>query len=370
MFTAGVAGLSVIAASVRTGLQPATEIWLSAALVVVVILHARMGFALTKAQAEIEMLRRLTSRYRNRDEDGDAPKSAKPSKSAASSAQADATSLAPVFSIDSADDLSEEDTKMLERVRDAIEGGRVDLYLQPIVSLPQRKVRYYEAFSRLRDAQGRILRPTDYLEAAERANRIGDIDNLILLRSVQAFRKLRVREHQLAVFCNISPATLFDTEFFNQFTDYLELNADLSTRLVFEFTYPAIHMMHPRFEENLKSIAKRGYAFSIDHVPSLDLDWEALREKNFRFVKAPSSLLLAAGGGDEVAATRLRTFRKRISDAGIDLIAEKIEFESHMPEVLSLGIDYGQGNLFGPPRPAEFYVVKDNQEADSLAQAS
>ena len=370
MFTAGVAGLSVIAASIRNGLQPATEIWLSAALVVVVILHARMGFALTKAQAEIEMLRRLTSRYRNRDEDGDAPKSAKPSKSAASSAQADATSLAPVFSIDSADDLSEEDTKMLERVRDAIEGGRVDLYLQPIVSLPQRKVRYYEAFSRLRDAQGRILRLTDYLEAAERSNRIGDIDNLILLRSVQAFRKLRVREHQLAVFCNISPATLFDTEFFNQFTDYLELNADLSTRLVFEFTYPAIHMMHPRFEENLKSIAKRGYAFSIDHVPSLDLDWEALREKNFRFVKAPSSLLLAAGGGDEVAATRLRTFRKRISDAGIDLIAEKIEFESHMPEVLSLGIDYGQGNLFGPPRPAEFYVVKDNQEADSLAQAS
>lgn len=356
MFTAGIAGVAVIAAALRSDLQPATETWLSAALVVVVILHARMGFALTKAQAELEMLRKLTMRYEK--------------ELSSTLAPAKVASPPAVFDFEKVDDLSATDTKMLERVRDAIEGGRVDLYLQPIVSLPQRKVRYYEAFSRLRDAQGRILRPTDYLDAAERANRIGVIDNLILLRSVQAFRKLHARENQLAIFCNISPATLFDTDFFNQFTDYLELSGDLSTRIIFEFTYPAIHMMHPRFEDNLKSIARRGYAFSIDHVPSLDLDWTALREKNFRFVKAPSSLLLAAGAGDEIAASRLRAFRKRVAEAGIDIVAEKIEFESHMPEILSLGIDYGQGNLFGPPRPAEFYVAKSNEEAEALPRAS
>jgi len=352
MFAAGVAGLALIAAGISAKLGPDIEIWLGAALVVVVILHARMGFALSKAQAEVEMLRRLRSRCE------DDPVEA-------------ARKIAPVFNIDPSQGLSNNDLRMLERVRAAIEGGRVDLYLQPIVSLPQRKVRYYEAFSRLRDAQGTILRPTDYLAAAERANRIGVIDNLILLRSIQAFRKLRSRESQFAVFCNVSPATLFDTEFFNQFTDYLELNSDLSTRLVFEFTYPAIQMMHPRFEENLNSIARRGYAFSVDHVPSLDLDWPALREKNFRFVKAPSMLLIAASDGDELAASRLREFRKRVADAGIDLIAERIEFESHMPEVLSLGIDYGQGNLFGPPRPADFYVEKRAEEThEPLAKAS
>lgn len=352
MFTAGVAGVAVIAAGVRANFGPDMEIWLGAALIVVVILHARMGFALSQAQAELEMLRRLTKRC------DDDPTDA-------------ARKIAPVFNLGSAKDLSEGDLRMLERVRSAIEGGRVDLYLQPIVSLPQRKVRYYEAFSRLRDAQGTVLRATEYLGAAERANRIGVIDNLILLRSIQAFRKLRTRESQLAVFCNISPATLYDIEFFNQFTDYLELNDDLSTRIVFEFTYPAIQMMHPRFEENLASIARRGYAFSVDHVPSLDLDWSALRAKNFRYVKAPSGLLLAAGGGDEVAASRLRAFRKRVADAGIDLIAERIEFESHMPEILALGIDYGQGNLFGPPRPADFYVEKRiEEERGFLAEAS
>ncbi len=44
--------------------------------------------------------------------------------------------------------------EMIATVRDAIDSGRVDLYLQPIVTLPQRKVRYYEAFTRLRSADG------------------------------------------------------------------------------------------------------------------------------------------------------------------------------------------------------------------------
>jgi hypothetical protein len=42
-----------------------------------------------------------------------------------------------------------DDEEMLETIRRSLEDNRVDLYLQPVVSLPQRKVRYYEAMSRL-----------------------------------------------------------------------------------------------------------------------------------------------------------------------------------------------------------------------------
>ena len=42
-------------------------------------------------------------------------------------------------------------------IRGAIEANRIDLYLQPIVTLPQRKVRYYEAMSRLRTEAGELL---------------------------------------------------------------------------------------------------------------------------------------------------------------------------------------------------------------------
>src|SRR5690606_24045036 len=46
-------------------------------------------------------------------------------------------------------------------IRDAVHANRIDLYLQPILTLPQRKVRYYEAMTRLRMEDGTLMLPTD-----------------------------------------------------------------------------------------------------------------------------------------------------------------------------------------------------------------
>lgn len=334
-FSAGIAGIALIAASLRAGLQPDFEIALAAALVVSVILHARAGFALSRAQQELEMLRGLVRKISSK---------IKPAPAA------------PEVVFDTPGAMCEQDAHILDSVKDAIENDRIDLYLQPIVSLPQRKYRYFEAFSRLRAKDGSVLRPYQYLDAAERANRIGVIDNMILLRAVQALRNLGPESRHYRVFCNISPATIFDQDFFQKFTDYLDANADMAPHLVFEFTYPAVEMLHERVEQNLDAIAKRGYAFSVDHIRRFDHNWKALREKNFRFVKAPSSMLLNENRGDADARARVKSFKEKLHDCGIDLIVEKVELESHMPEILSLGIDYGQGELFGAPRPAVYYM--------------
>lgn len=347
LFTAGVAGSLVLVAIIVEDFNPGIEIWLSAALIVSIILHAKLGFALSRAQREVDMLRSLITRYET-------------------DRKTKNRSSAPVLRFAPLPSLPQDAAAMLERVRDAIEQDRIDLYLQPIVSLPQRKQRFFEAFSRLRDADGAVLKPTDYLDAAELANRIGIIDNMILLRAIQAMRQLSVDDRHFAVFCNISPATLFDEEFFNLFTDYLDANADLAAQLIFEFTYPAVEIMHPKVETNLAAIAERGFAFSVDHVNALDHDWARLRAKNFRFAKASSGLLLNASRGDAKSAVRAQAFKQRLNDSGVDLIVEKVEYEADMPEILSLGIDYGQGNLFGPPRPAGFYVAS----AAPLAKAS
>ena len=347
-FTVGLTGATIVAVAIAAGFRLDFEIWLAGSLVLVLILHARLGFAFGRAQAEKEILARLSGR-------------------------ADAKQELPVPRLGPAlskvDDLAkpnldDRDFRTLERVKEAIVSERIDLYLQPIVSLPQRKARYYEAFSRLRDSNGRTLAPCSYIEAAERANRIGVIDNMILMRCIQALRRRSLNDPRLVFFCNLSPATLFDEEFFGDLTDYLEANSDLASNLVFEFTYPAVHMMHPRVEKHLTAIARKGFAFSVDHIHSLDLDWEGLRRDNFCYAKAPASMLLAASRGGEHAAQRLGKFRKRLAEAGVDLIAEKIEHEKDMPEILSLGLDFGQGNLFGPARPAEHYLGEAEGDGD------
>ena len=334
MFSAGIAGMMFVVASVQANFRPDLEVLLGGALVVTFLLYARTGFALSKARREIEMSRALLEKFTG---------GAKSIKT-------------PEIRLDELEDISDADSKILNDVRGAIESQRVDLYLQPIVSLPQRKQRYFEAFSRLRCEDDSLLTPAVYIDAAERANKIGVIDNMILLRVVQSLRQLGPAAQHYKVFCNVSPATLYDKEFFDRFTDYLDVNQDLASRLVFEFTWPAVEMMNSVVEKSIEAIAERGFVFSLDHIRRFDLNWDTLRSKNFRYVKAPSAMLLAECQRGDIGRSRVKTFREKLIDNGIDLIVEKVELESHVPEIVALGIDFGQGDLFGAPRPASVYL--------------
>ena len=69
-----------------------------------------------------------------------------------------------------------------DTIRASLEENRVDLYLQPIVSLPQRKLRYYEALSRLRAEDGSVIMPAQYIKVAAPAGLMSVVDNLLLFR--------------------------------------------------------------------------------------------------------------------------------------------------------------------------------------------
>ena len=82
------------------------------------------------------------------------------------------------------------DSEMLEILSQAIEAGRVDLYLQPTVTLPERRPRYLEAFTRIRTKTDSLIRPRSYLPAAESSGMMPLIDNVLLVKSVQTLRRL------------------------------------------------------------------------------------------------------------------------------------------------------------------------------------
>src|SRR6185295_5053732 len=128
---------------------------------------------------------------------------------------------------------------LLETIRASLEENRVDLYLQPIVSLPQRKLRFYEALSRLRAEDGSVIMPEQYIKVAAPAGLMSVVDNLLLFRCVQIVRRLTQKQRDIGVFCNISGDTLADGEFFPQFLEYLHQHRDLAGQIVFEFAQDA-----------------------------------------------------------------------------------------------------------------------------------
>jgi len=116
-------------------------------------------------------------------------------------------------------------------IRSAIEGSKIDLYLQPVVTLPQRRVRYYEALSRLKVDGGDLVAAGDFLPFAEAGGLMPKLDNLSVLRCVQVVRRLLLKNRDIGLFCNLSSATLTDSGF-PQFLEFVEANRAIAAALV------------------------------------------------------------------------------------------------------------------------------------------
>ncbi len=239
---------------------------------------------------------------------------------------------------------------LLTTIRNAVEENRIDIFLQPMVTLPQRKVRYYEAVTRLRDDKDQILAAEDFIGTAEAGGLIGRIDHLVMLRCVQVLRRLMVRNKEVGVFCNVSAATLGNPATFAQCLDFLDANRALAPSFVLEFKQATFRSLGPVESENLAELAQRGYRFSIDHVTDLRIEPRELADRGVRFIKVPAALLLdpKQSSVSDIHPSDLSDLLGRF---GIDLIAERIEGERSVVDLLDYDIRFGQGFLFAPPRP-------------------
>lgn len=254
------------------------------------------------------------------------------------------------------------DNEMLEIVSQAIEAGRVDLYLQPAVTLPERRPRYFEAFTRIRTKTDTLIMPAAYLPPAESSGMIPLIDNVLLVKSVQTLRRLGPGSRIKGVFCNISANTLLDPEFFPELVEFMEENSSLSESLIFELGQPAILGLSPAELGALDTLGALGYGFSLDHVADLDVDFIGLRERSFRFVKIDARTFLQ-GMAEKSGAFSGADMKRALDDFDIKLIVEKVEDEDTVARLLDHGVELAQGYLFGKPRPMSPALFREIDDA-------
>jgi cyclic-di-GMP phosphodiesterase, flagellum assembly factor TipF len=256
--------------------------------------------------------------------------------------------------------------EIADLISQAIDAGRVDLYLQPIVTLPQRKVRSYEALSRLRMEDGEIVPAVDFIEVADSVGLTPKIDTLLIFRCVQVLRRLQLKSRDVGLFCNISAATLSEASSFRQFIDFMDANRALASSLTFEFSQSDYRGFGPLEKESLAAIAERGFRFSMDHVTDLRVEPKELADQWFRYVKVPAKLLL-----DRTTSAKTDIHPEDLADllarSGVDLISEHIESEGTVVDLLDYDVRFGQGFLFSPPRPVRAEALQSDSGASDAA---
>lgn len=271
---------------------------------------------------------------------------------------------------------SPRDDAALRDLKEALAEGRVDLHLQPVVSLPQRRVTFYEGFTRLRRADGSLILPAEFLDPARRSGLLGIIDSMSLFRCVNIVRRLADRDRRVGVFCNISAATLEDDLYFSRFLDFMMENRDLSASIIFEMRANDFETRSPRMRENMERLLSLGFRFSLDHSGGLDVDLPRLQESGVRYVKMNGNRLLSElrdpDGPRPICSINRPLEGEDVSAVfarySVTLIAEKLEDETSVVQTLEYDIPFGQGHVFGAPRPIKSSLMQETAPPAAFIQ--
>jgi cyclic-di-GMP phosphodiesterase TipF (flagellum assembly factor) len=245
-----------------------------------------------------------------------------------------------------------------ELLRKTIDEGRIEILLQPIVTLPQRKIYAYEVLSRLKTSKGETLLPEDFLGYMQKGMLGITFDTLVLYRAAQLVRRMQTRNKEIGVVVNLCASTLAGGEEFSSLVEFLAANRALSSSLTLEISQGAYQKMGAPEFENMHAISQLGFSFSLDQVRDLRFDIKGLFDRGFRFVKVSGGVLL-----DRNIALPANAHPANFSDLlarqGIMLVADRIEAEAAVIDLLDYGVPFAQGFLFASPRPVKAEVLDD-----------
>lgn len=223
----------------------------------------------------------------------------------------------------------------------AVEVGDAHVLFQPIVQLPTRQTRHFEAFLQLLDDDGQPVPAARFLAACEAAGTSGALDNLLLARVIDHCQRLGDERPGLRVFCNLTETALGCDSFRAELLEFLADSPRLAERLVLEFDAGAAISLSDAAVDDLKRLEQAGCLLSADNADMADVIPLSMHFPKLAFVKIDGCKL---AGVDPAIIEALAA-------RGLQIVATRIETEAEAIEVVELGIALGQGFAFGVPRP-------------------
>jgi EAL domain-containing protein (putative c-di-GMP-specific phosphodiesterase class I) len=248
----------------------------------------------------------------------------------------------------------------LAAVADALASEDMDVFLETINGLDDFRARHYEVSVRLRLADGETL-DGDRMVSETRGTGL-----LPLIEAVKVSNAKRVAVQMISRGRSGDFFALVDGEALQagQFGDDMETiiggDETLAARLVLAFSQSDVRGFTPAQWDSLREIAGLGFRFSIEDITDLDMDFEKLGSNGFAFAKLDSEVFLD-GLPIESGHLPAADICRYLSGAGLALIVGRITDETTRAKIMGFGVLYGQGTLFGGPRPVRSDVLRQRE---------
>jgi cyclic-di-GMP phosphodiesterase, flagellum assembly factor TipF len=243
----------------------------------------------------------------------------------------------------------------------ALSGEAIELLLQPVVRLPQRRTEGYRAALRLKPqdthqdvaalAEGNLQR------LAQLADMAVEHDVCLIQRAFHVLRVLRARGRTVSILCPVGRASLASPVFLAEIQKGAAGDKALAAQIRLELAGGLLADARRTETEGLAQLRAEhvGIAVAMDQ-PVLP---EPAKVVSFGLlqVSVPATALLPVLTGG-AASEGMQNWLQALAEAGVMVMADAVTEESMVPELIDSGFSHASGQLFGEPRPVRPEVLE------------
>jgi diguanylate cyclase (GGDEF)-like protein/PAS domain S-box-containing protein len=237
-------------------------------------------------------------------------------------------------------------------LEDAIVNDKFVLFYQPILDIKSNDISHYECLVRLRQDDGQLLMPTDFVFRAEELGIISKIDKIVMKKAVQQHIEFKHQGKQYKLSVNISKRSFDDPTIFEYFATIFSNPEVDQERIIFEITDTASISNYQTTNILIDKIKALGCVLALNdfgvEYPSLHY----LKNAPIDYVKIDGSLISQIDKNNEDKLF-VKTLIELAQAFGKKTVAEYVESEVILTILKEFGIDYAQGYHIGKPKELE-----------------
>ncbi|HET9388786.1 MAG TPA: PAS domain S-box protein [Steroidobacteraceae bacterium] len=238
----------------------------------------------------------------------------------------------------------------VSRVTRAVEENRLELFFQPIVPIAAAGTQaFHELTVRLRDSDGQLVLPNEFIPAAERYNVMSIIDRWVIRQAIAMLGQRQGNSPQPLLAVNLSGTSLND-QTFTDFVLQVVGDASLAGALCFEITETAAVTNLASAIYFMRELKTRGCKFALDDFGSGLSSFMYLKTLPVDFLKIDGQFI-GQIAQDPVDRSMVEAISKVGAALGIATVAECVETQAVLDELKRIGVDFAQGYFLAPPLP-------------------